>query len=329
MLRRFERSFVTVLRTPDACFDDLPGYPFAPHYVEVPNLDGGPLRMHYVDAGPEDGPIVLLLHGEPTWSYLYRKVIPVLVAAGLRAIAPDHIGFGRSDKLSEPTDYSYARHISWMGSFISSLDLRGVTLFGQDWGGAIGLSAVAARPERFDRLILGNTMLHTLEAELAGKLGWAAHSDETTSTIAEGLLNWVTLSQRLPVLRPSLFVNGSTVLDLPPNVAAAYDAPFPEPQYLAGVRQFPILIPMTRSDPGAKINRETWRVLEGFERPVLTAFSDLDPTTAGWDRVFQQRIPGASGQPHVTLRGGGHFLQEDCGEELGGVIAEFVASTAS
>ena len=319
---------MTVLRTPDACFDDLPGYSFPPHYVDVPNPGGGALRMHYVDAGPEDAPVVLLLHGEPTWSYLYRKVIPVLVAAGLRAIAPDHIGFGRSDKLCEATDYTYARHIGWIHSFITALDLRAVTLFGQDWGGAIGLSAVAREPERFQRLVLGNTMLHTLEPELAGKLSWAAHSDETTSTVAEGLLNWVTASQRMPVLRPSLFVNGSTVSDVPPDVAAAYDAPFPEPRYLAAVRQFPILIPITRSDPGAKLNRATWRVLEIFDRPVLTTFSDSDPTTAGWDRVFQQRIPGASGQPHLTLRGGGHFLQEDCGEELGRVIAEFVESTA-
>jgi len=319
---------VTVLRTPDARFDDLPGYPFAPNYVEVPHRDGAPLRMHYVDAGPRDAPVVLLLHGEPTWSYLYRKVIPVLVAAGLRAIAPDHIGFGRSDKLSEATDYTYARHIGWVDAFLSALDLHGVTLFGQDWGGAIGLSAVAREPERFDRIVLGNTMLHTLEPELAGRLVWAAHSDGTTSTIAEGLLNWVTLSQRMPVLRPSLFVNASTVGDVPADVAAAYDAPFPDPRYLAGVRQFPILIPITRSDPGAKINRATWRALEGFDRPVLTAFSDSDPTTAGWDRVFQQRIPGAAGQPHVTLAGGGHFLQEDCGEELGRVIVDFVESTA-
>jgi haloalkane dehalogenase len=328
MLCRSQGSSVTVLHTPDHCFDDLPGYSYAPNYVDVTHPDAGALRMHYVDAGPEDGPIVLLLHGEPTWSYLYRKVIPVLVAAGLRAIAPDHIGFGRSDKLAEPTDYTYARHIDWIAAFISALDLRDVTLFGQDWGGAIGLSALARSPERFARLILGNTMLHTLEPELAGKLAWAAHSDETTSTVAEGLLNWVTLSQRMPELRPSLFVNSSTVRDVPPEVAAAYDAPFPDKRYLAAVRQFPILIPITRSDPGAKINRATWRVLEHFERPVLTTFSDSDPTTAGWDRVFQQRIPGASGQPHVTLPGGGHFFQEDVGEELGGVIAAFVESTS-
>jgi haloalkane dehalogenase len=320
---------VTVLRTPDHCFDDLPGYAFEPRYAEVPNPDGGSLRMHYVDAGPTDAPVVLLLHGEPTWSYLYRKVIPPLVAAGLRAIAPDHIGFGRSDKLAEPFDYTYARHIDWIDAFVAALDLRGVTFFGQDWGGAIGLSAVARAPERFARLALGNTMLHTLEPELAGRLTWAAHSDETTSTVAEGLLNWVTLSQRMPVLRPSLFVNGSTVNAVPSEVAAAYDAPFPDPSYLAAVRQFPILIPITRSDPGAKINRETWRVLASFDRPVLTAFSDSDPTTAGWEGVFQERIPGAAGQPHVTLSGGGHFLQEDCGEELGRVLADFVVSTSA
>jgi haloalkane dehalogenase len=319
---------VTVLRTPDTRFDDLPGYPFEPHYVEVPNPDGGALRMHYVDAGPAEAPAVLLLHGEPAWSYLYRKVIPVLVDAGLRAIAPDHIGFGRSDKLAAPTDYSYARHIDWISAFVSALDLRDATLFGQDWGGAIGLSAVARAPERFARLVLGNTMLHTLEPELAGRITWAAHSDETTSTVAEGLLNWVTLSQRMPVLQPSMFVHGSTLSDLSADVAAAYDAPFPDASYLAGVRQFPILIPLTRSDPGARINRATWRALEAFEGPVLTAFSDSDPATAGWDAIFQERIPGAAGQPHCTLEGAGHFLQEDRGEELGRVIADFVASTA-
>ena len=310
----------------DETFDGT--WPFAPRFHEVPaSATSAGFRMHYVDEGPRDAPSVLLLHGEPSWSYLYRKVIPVLVAAGYRAVAPDHIGFGRSDKLPEPTDYSYQRHVEWIREFVVSLDLAALTLVGQDWGGAIGLCVVALEESRFARLVLSNTMLHTLEPELAGQLAWPAHSDETTSTLAEGLLAWITYSQRTALLRPSLFVNGSTVADLPADVAAAYDAPFPDARYLAAVRQFPILIPVTRNDPGARLNRETWRVLERFEKPVLTAFSDSDPTTRGWETIFQRRIPGAAGRPHSTVADAGHFLQEDRGEELGRIIVDFLTAT--
>jgi haloalkane dehalogenase len=318
---------VPILRTPDERFENLPDYPFTPRYVEVENPDGGSLRMHYLDEGPADATVVLLLHGEPSWSFLYRKMIPVIVAAGYRALAPDYIGFGRSDKLSDPTDYTYARHVGWIAELVVKLDLRAISLFGQDWGGAVGLSVVAREERRFDRLILGNTMLHTLDPELRGQLEWPAYSAESTSVLSESLLDWIVFSQRSRDFRPSRFIDASTLSELPEAVASAYDAPYPDARYLAGARQFPILIPITRSDPGARMNRSTWKALEKFEKPVLTAFSDSDPSTRGWERVFQRRIPGAANQSHATITGAGHFLQEDKGEELANVIVEFISTS--
>ncbi len=317
-----------ILRTPDACFDDLPGYRFAPHYVDVVAEGLDPLRMHYLDEGPADGPVALLLHGQPTWSYLYRHVVPVLVDAGIRVIAPDTIGFGRSDKPTRTTDYTFARHIAWTRSLVTGLDLRDVTLVAQDWGGPIGFSVLAAEPDRFARVVAANTILHTADPDLAGRLTWALHGDGSSRVVVEeGLLDYLLYTQRAPTLRPSDFVGAATTSPLPAKVLAAYDAPFPTEAHTAGLRQMIALLPLTRNDVGARIGRRTMRALEEFDRPFLTCYSDADPATHGWEAVFQERVPGARGLLHPTITGAGHFLQEDAGAELGRVVADLIATT--
>ncbi len=316
-----------VLRTPEARFADLPGYPFKPRYAEVAAEGVAPLRMHYLDEGPVDGPVALLLHGQPTWSYLYRSVIPVLVDRGVRVIAPDNIGFGRSDKPALRTDYTFARHIAWIRSLVLGLDLREVTLVAQDWGGPIGFSVLAAEPDRFARVVAANTILHTADPGLAGRLTWAVHGEgESRVVIEEGLLDYLLHTQRAPELRASDFVGAATVVPLPAEVLAAYDAPFPAPEYTAGLRQMIALLPLTRNDVGARIGRQTMRALEEFAGPFVTCYSDGDPATRGWAEVFAERVPGARGQRHRMLSGG-HFLQEDAGPELGDVIADVIFST--
>jgi haloalkane dehalogenase len=312
---------VDVARTPDDRFAGLPGYAFAPRYL---TLDGG-LRMHYLDEGPADAEPVLLLHGQPTWSYLYRNVIPALTARGLRAIAPDLIGFGRSDKPIRRTDYTVRSHIGWLGEFLERLRLSALTLVAQDWGGPIGLGALVEAPQRFSRVVLANTALHTADAALADRLTWACHSTpEGEVVVAPALLDYQRLTQELEVLQPSLFVQGATADDVAPPVLAAYDAPFPDEGFCAGARQFPLLMGVTPASECARRNRRTLDFLRSFDRPLLTAFSDGDPSTAGWERVLQQAVPGAEGQPHTVLAGAGHFLQEDRGPEFGAVIARFV-----
>jgi haloalkane dehalogenase len=250
---------------------------------------------------------VLLLHGEPSWSYLYRKMIPIVVAAGHRAIAPDLVGFGRSDKPMRREDYTYQRHVDWLRHVLLALDLRNVTIVCQDWGGLLGLRLVADHPERFARVVTANTFLPTGDVP-AGK----------------AFLAWREYSQTTPDFRAGGIVRGASVAPLPPEVEAAYDAPFPDDRYKAGARQFPTLVPVTPDDPAAPANRKAWEKLSTWTRPWLTAFSDQDPVTKGGDRIFQERIPGAKGQPHVTIEGGGHFLQEDKGEELARVVVEFM-----
>ena len=318
---------MAVVRTPDERFAGLPGYAFEPSYVDVETEGVEPLCMHYVDAGPADGPVVLLVHGQPTWSYLYRKVIGVLVEAGLRAIAPDNIGFGRSDKLTEPTDYTFARHVDWLHSLVARLDLNDVTLVVQDWGGPIGLSTLARDPSRFARVLATNTILHTCDPALEGELAWALHGvGEDRVLVQEAFLDYVAFYQRAPDIRASFFLDAVSG-PLPAEVLAAYDAPFPDRAYQAGLRQLTALIPLTRNDPGAKIARSTMAVLREWERPFLTAYSDGDPPTRGWETVFQEQVPGARGRDHPTISGAAHFVQEQQGEELGRVIAEFVATT--
>ncbi len=316
-----------VLRTPDECFADLPGFPFAPHYLDVGTDGLPPVRMHYLDEGPADGPVALLLHGQPTWSYLYRSVIPVLVERGIRVVAPDNIGFGRSDKPVRATDYTFARHIDWTRGLVAGLDLTDVTLVAQDWGGPIGLSVLAGEPERFAAVVATNTILHTADPALADRLTWAVHGiGESRVVLEEGLVDYLLYTQRAPELQASLFVGAATMQPLPDEVLAAYDAPFPAPEYTAGLRQMIALLPLTRNDVGARIGRRTMRALEQFERPFVTAYSDGDPATRGWESVFAERVPGARGRDHVTIAGAGHFVQEDAGAELGRVVAGVMAS---
>lgn len=297
-----------VLRTPDERFAGLPGFPFAPNYLDVPSGDGGTLRVHYLDEG--DGPTVLLMHGEPSWAYLYRKMLPVLTAAGLRCIVPDLVGFGRSDKPADRKDYTYERHVAWMSSLVEQLDLGDATFFGQDWGGLVGLRVVAAMPDRFARVVVGNTGLPTGDGK-----------------ISDAFLRWQKTSQESPEFPVGTFVAFGCRTQLPPEVVAAYDAPFPDDSYKEGARQFPVLVPTSPDDPASEANRRAWTVFEGWTKPFLTAFSDGDPITRGGEGVFQRRVPGAKDREHVTIEGAGHFLQEDAGEELAEVIARFVATT--
>lgn len=302
-----------LLRTPDDRFEDLPGYAFAPHYVEVRGGTDVDIRVHYVDEGSRDaGETVLLLHGEPTWSYLYRKMIPVLVDAGHRVVVPDLVGFGRSDKPTDRNDHTYARHVAWMSEFLDAIGLDGLTLFGQDWGALIGLRLVAEDPERFRRVVIGNGGLPTGDQRMS-----------------EAFLNWQKFSQETPEFPVGGIINGGCVSELPPEVVAAYDAPFPDETFKEAARQMPALVPTSPDDPAAEANRRAWEVLEAFDKPFLTAFSDSDPVTAGADRPFKERVPGAKGVDHTTIEGAGHFLQEDRGEELARVIADFIAATAS
>ena len=312
-----------VARTPEERFADLPGYPFAPHYRDVVTDGLDPVRMHYLDEGPADGPVALLMHGQPTWSYLYRHVVPVLVDRGVRVVAPDLIGFGRSDKPTRGPDYTLARHIGWVTSLVTQLDLRRITLVAQDWGGPIGFSVLAAETDRFASVVAANTILHTADPALADRLGWAVHgSGESRVVLEESLVDYLLYTQRAPELQASLFVGATASSPLPPEVLAAYDAPFADEEHTAGLRQMTALLPLTRNDVGARIGRRTMRALEQFERPFVTAYSDGDPATRGWDAIFAERVPGAAGQPHRTLAGAGHFLQEEAGPELAEVIAE-------
>ncbi|MDH3295244.1 MAG: haloalkane dehalogenase [Acidimicrobiia bacterium] len=298
-----------VLRTPDERFQNLPDWPYEPRYADVPRGDGGgTLRVHYVAEGPTDAQPILLLHGEPTWAYLYRHMIPVLTAAGHRVIVPDQVGFGRSDKPAEKTDYSYARHVAWMSSLVfDHLDLGDVTFFGQDWGGLIGLRLVAAQPERFARVAVSNTGLPT---------GDFRPSD--------AFMAWQEFSQTTPEFPVGTLVNRASLSDLSPDVIAAYDAPFPDDSYTSGARIWPSFVPTSPDDPEAPANRAAWEVLRRFDKPFLCCFSDSDPVTAGGDKPFIKLVPGAAGQSHTTITGAGHFVQEDKGPELARLLIEFI-----
>ncbi len=297
------------VRTPDERFADLPGYPFEPHYAEIDDGDGGSLRVHYLDEGPPDAAPVLLMHGEPSWSYLYRTMIPVLVDAGHRCIAPDLVGFGRSDKPTERSDYTYARHVAWMAQLVfDRLDLSDATFFGQDWGGLVGLRLVTADPDRFARVVVSNTGLPTGDVP----------PNEAFSA-------WRKFSLESATFPIGAIIAGACASKPPAEVVAAYDAPFPDDRFTAGARIFPSLVPTSPDDPAHDDNLAAWEVLRRFDKPFLCAFSDGDPITRGTERVFQREVPGAAGREHVTIAGGGHFLQEDKGPELAAVIARFIA----
>jgi haloalkane dehalogenase len=303
---------VKALRTPDEQFVGLTDYNFSPHYADIDDLDGGSLRMHYLDEGPPDADPVLLMHGEPTWSYLYRHMIGPLVAAGHRVIAPDLIGFGRSDKPAATTDYTYARHVAWVRQLlVDHLDLSSITYFGQDWGGLVGLRVLSEIPERYDRVMIANTGLPT-----------------GSQRPSEAFLAWQQYSQTAEDFPLGAVVNGGCARTLSEAEIAAYDAPFPDDSYKAGARIFPTLVPTSPDDPAAPDNVRAWEALERFERPFLCAFSDGDPITAGGDKPFRERIAGAQDQPHTTIAGAGHFLQEDRPAEIAALINAFIISTS-
>jgi haloalkane dehalogenase len=300
------------LRTDDRYFENLPDYSFTPNYLMVADDEGGELRVHYVDEGPKEARPILLMHGEPSWSYLYRKMIPILVNAGFRVIAPDLIGFGRSDKPTKRSDYTYKRHVGWMHSLLNQLELNDITLFCQDWGGLIGLRLVAEQGERFSRIVAANTGLPTGE-----------HSP------GEAFKQWQTFSQEVPIFPAGAIINGGVTSDLSPEIIAAYNAPYPEEKYKEGARQFPLLVPTSIDDPASESNFAAWKVLSQWQKPFLTAFSDKDPITGGGDKIFQKLIPGTKGQQHTTIINGGHFLQEDQSERLAEVIINFVSGEPS
>jgi haloalkane dehalogenase len=300
------------VRTPDERFDGLAEFPYVARYYDVTDPTGAePLRMAYRDEGPSDGQVVLLLHGEPSWSYLYRTMVPVLVAGGHRVVAPDLIGFGRSDKPSDREEYTYARHVEWMRELLfDHLDLHDVTLFGQDWGSLIGLRLVGEHPERFARVAIGNGALPT--------------GDERMS---DAFKAWQDFSQSTPELHIGNIVSGGCVARLSPEVVAAYDAPFPDESFKEGARQFPMLVPTSSDDPAHDANVAAWEVLAEWTKPFLCCYSDGDAITKGADRKFLEVVPGTRGQAHVTIEGGGHFLQEEKGPELAAVLNAFIEAS--
>jgi len=285
------------LRTPDERFAGLADYSFAPRYGEVASGDGTALRIHHVEEGPPGASPILLMHGEPSWSYLYRHIASGLAARGRRAVAPDLVGFGRSDKPTEPSDYTFERHVAWMSAWLLALDLKDITLFCQDWGGLIGLRLVAAFPERFARVVVSNTGLPIGQG------------------MTEGFCKWLKFSQSVPVFPVSTIVAGGCRRPLSAEEKAAYDAPFPDESYKAGARIFPALVPVTPEHASVAENKAAWQVLQAFDKPFLTAFSDQDPITGGGEKVFQKLVPGTKGLNHVTLKGG-HFIQEDAPLEI-------------
>jgi haloalkane dehalogenase len=299
---------VRLLRTPEDRFADLPDFAFPDLYADIENPRDGIVRVAYVEAGPPDGPPVLLLHGEPSWSFLYRKVLPVLADAGLRAIAPDLVGFGRSDKPADLADHTFAKHVEWIRGFaFDALDLRGVTLVGQDWGGLIGLRLVAENPDRFTKVIAANTGLPTGDHDMP-KVWWDFR--ETVEKV-----------QTLDIGR---LIQSGCQTTLSDEVRAAYDAPFPNEMYKAAPRVMPTLVPTRPDDPASEANRRAWATLSNLDLPFLCAFSDGDPITGGMAPILKRAIKGAEGRDHPTVANAGHFLQEDAGEQLGRIIAEFV-----
>lgn len=292
---------IETVRTRESAFQGLPDFPYAPHYAEI---DG--IRIHYVDEGPADGGVILLMHGEPTWSFLYRKMIPVLTAAGYRAVAPDLVGFGRSDKPLRKSDYTYQRHVDWMTAWLQHMDLRDATLVGQDWGSLIGLRLAVENEERFSRIVMANGALPTGDERLPGVFRI-----------------WRAFSQYSPWFPVGRIVQAGCRRSLPRDARRAYEAPFPDRRYKAGARAFPALVPSSPHDPATVANRAAWQRLEAWEKPFLCLYATGDPITRPMYEVFQRRVPGARGQPHELLRGAGHFIQEDRGPDLARRIADW------
>jgi len=357
-----------ILRTPEVRFARLKDYPFAPNYTTIQVADGSELRIHHLDEGPRDGPLVLCLHGQPVWSYLYRKMIPLLVQEGLRVIAPDLPGYGKSDKPTAREDYSYQNQVDWMGAWLAQNDFSGITFFGQDWGGLIGLRMIADQPERFDRVVISNTGL-PYNPDVPDEVVQAVkafRAEATTPTLpqmakalqkmqdapgaqAKAFAYWQKFcweTEDLPVgfmmsmtlehppawqVALSFLLKRLRLLPLRPSTPAgqAYEAPFPDPSYKMGVRAMPSCVPTLPDDPSLQAQAKAWAFYDSFDKPFLCAFTDDDPITRGGDQPFIDRVPGASGQPHCTIAGGGHFVQENRPAELAKVIVDFVRSTGN
>lgn len=296
-------SGVEFVRTHDDRFIDIPDFPFEPRYVEV---DG--LRMAYLDEGPSEGPTMLLLHGEPTWGFLYRRMLPPLIDAGLRCVVPDLIGFGRSDKPTDRSAYTYAGHVAWMKAFLEEIQLPPATLFAQDWGGLIGLRVAAEDPERFERIAIGNTGLPVGESLGAGFDAWLAHSQNTDFLDAGAMLQRATMARELT----------DAEVD-------AYRAPFPDELHMAGARQFPTLVPITPEHDGVAENLAAWEIFDAWQQPLLTLFGTDDPVLGQLHHEFIDRVPGAAGQPHQEFSPGGHFIQDDRGEELASALITWMS----
>jgi len=332
-----------VLRTPDDRFENLMNFPYQPHYLMIDDGEGGELRIHYVDEGAREAPVVLLMHGQPAWCYLYRHMIPLLIEAGFRVIAPDLVGFGRSDKPAQPSDYTYARHVAWMSDWLTKLDLSNITVFFQDWGSLIGLRLVAAYPERFSHVVLSNggmpaglipeafapplkAAYQDLEVPAASELAMRF----TDTTGIPGFLYW----RKFAACSPEIAAPGSSVIGevigskLAEGEIAAYNAPFPDLSYAAGARQFPSLVPLFHDEPEVAENKSAWAVLEQFDKPFMLAFSDNDPVTAGGDKAFKERVPGCRGVQHRTISPAGHFVQQDQPEQCVQAILDVVAHNA-
>ena len=353
-----------ILRTPDERFRGLVDYPFAPNYTTIQTHDGNDLRIHHIDEGPADGPLVLCMHGQPVWSYLYRKMIPYLTAAGLRVIAPDLVGYGKSDKPAAREDYSYERQVEWMGRWLESNDFSGITFFGQDWGGLIGLRLVVNHPGRFDRVVISNTglpynpdvpdgLVKEIENFRANvPTPSLVEMQKALSVMGEGehparkfayWQKWCWETEDLPVgffismmLKPPakpvqaikfLLNKAGVTSPLPTPLARAYDAPFPDPSYKMGPRAMPSHVPTLPTSPSLLQQRKAWGFFDAFEKPFLCAFCDNDPVTGGLQEAFMKRVPGAKGLPHATIRRGGHFVQEIAPEPLSKAIIELIRTT--
>lgn len=314
------------VRTSESRFDNLPDYPFQPNYVEVEGY-----RIHYVDEGPKSGQTVLLMHGQPSWSYLYRHMIPLLTEAGFRVIAPDNVGFGKSDKPIDHSAHSYQMHVDVMAQFVDAIDLKQATLFAQDWGGLIGLRVVEQRPERFARIMISNTTLPAAR----GIRGWLGYPLFRAAVWKQGKVQelnvedesfsfatWVAYARTSDNFNFANLFQRATTRTLSDQELAGYAAPFPNEQTMAGVRMFPSLV--------ASQLRENQQVMDEFyakwEKPFITAFGDKDPIMAGLDEVWQSTVPGAQGQSHTLISGGAHFIQEDKPEELVSILIDFVSN---
>lgn len=353
-----------ILRTPEARFEGLADYPFQPHYTTIKTEDGSDLRIHHLDEGPQDGSLVLCMHGQPVWSYLYRHMIPYLTAAGMRVIAPDLVGYGKSDKPAALEDYSYESQVEWMGQWLEVNDFSGITFFGQDWGGLIGLRLVVNHSERFDRVVISNTglpynpdvspsIVKAIEdfrantptpsliqmQQALGSMGSEGHPAQKfaywqkwcweTEDLPIGFIMSMMLKPPAKLLQViKLLLNRAGVTSpLPTPLAKAYDAPFPDPSYKMGPRAMPSQVPTLPTSPSLEQQREAWSFFESFDKPFLCAFADDDPVTRNGETEFKAKVPGTRGLPHTTIKGGGHFVQENAPDQVAQVIIDLIKST--